>query len=58
MAFTPANTLKGTRAGVQLTRLDSGFHPQGAGHDCKAAKAATTMHRRNDETSNFIWPDQ
>jgi hypothetical protein len=32
-----------------MISLDSGFHPQGVGHGSKAAKAATTMHRRNDK---------
>ena len=32
-----------------LIRLDSGLRPQGAGRGCKAAEAATTTLRRNDE---------
>ncbi len=36
-------------AGVQLNALDTGIHPQGVGHGCKAAEAATTMHRRYDD---------
>ena len=41
-SVTPADAV------VQLNALDTGVHPQGVGHGCKAAKAATTMHRRYD----------
>ncbi|MHB1187434.1 urea carboxylase [Thiobacillus sp.] len=30
-------------------KLDSGVHPQGVGHGCKATEVATTMHRRSDD---------
>jgi urea carboxylase len=50
------NVVAPADAGAQLNELDTGVHPQGVGHGCKAAaprdtlsdKATTTMHRRYD----------